>query len=126
MKKKYIYYLIFGISFLSFQIVQEYIRPNYDGSNAWIIYALGILPNFLPGIGLPSFFYVLIPELFQSSSKFYKHRLSFSILISVLGLVANEFTHLSAGPGVFDWNDILWSFIGAILFYGLHKLLEKI
>ena len=126
MKKKYIYYLIFGICFLSFQVVQEYIRPHYDGGNTWIVYALGVLPNFLPGIGLPSFFYVVIPELFPPLSKLHKHRLSFSILISVLGLVANEFTHLGPGPGVFDWNDILWSAIGAILFYGLHRILQKV
>ena len=42
------------------------------------------------------------------------------------GLVANEFTHLGPGPGVFDWNDILWSAIGAILFYGLHRILQKV
>ena len=51
---EYIYYIIFGITFF-FSLVQDNIRPNYDGGNSLIIYFLGVIPNFLPGIGLPSF-----------------------------------------------------------------------
>ena len=60
--KKYYYYIIFGITFFLFSIVQDNIRPNYDGGNSLIIYFLGVIPNFLPGIGLPSLFYVVIPD----------------------------------------------------------------
>ena len=45
------------------RLVQDYIRPNYEGGNDLIIYFLGVIPNFLPGIGLPSLFYVTIPEI---------------------------------------------------------------
>ena len=53
---------LFLISFLLFSIVQDYIRPNYDGANGIIIYLLGVAPNFLPGIGLPALLYVVIPK----------------------------------------------------------------
>ena len=76
--KKYYYYIIFGITFFFFSIVQHYIRPNYDGGNSLIIYFLGVIPNFLPGIGLPSFIYVIIPDVFKPHSFFFKERLKFS------------------------------------------------
>ena len=63
MNRKFVYYIIFAISFLLFSIVQDYIRPNYDGANKIIIYLLGVAPNFLPGIGLPALLYVVIPEV---------------------------------------------------------------
>ena len=59
MNRKYFYYLVFGVTFLTFGLVQDYIRPNYEAENSLIIYFLGVIPNFLPGIGLPSLFYVL-------------------------------------------------------------------
>ena len=110
MNKKYYYYIIFGITFLLFSLVQDNIRPNYDGGNSLIIYFLGVIPNFLPGIGLPSFFYVIIPEVFKPHSFFFKERLKLSIYISMFGLICNEFiTIFTPGRGIFDWNDILWT-----------------
>ena len=76
MENKYVYYIIFIVSFLLFPIVQDYIRPNYDGANEVLIYLLGVAPNFLPGIGLPALLCVVIPEL--------------SVGISISGLIANE------------------------------------
>ena len=86
-KKKYIYYIIFGITFLLFSLVQDNIRPNYDRGNSLIIYFLGVIPNFLPGIGLPSFFYVIISEVFKPHSFFFKERLKLSIYIYMFGLI---------------------------------------
>ena len=50
MIRKYLYYIIFGFTFIFFNIVQENIRPNYEGRNSLIIYFLGVIPNFLPYI----------------------------------------------------------------------------
>ena len=120
--KKYYYYIIFGITFFLFSIVQDNIRPNYDGGNSLIIYFLGVIPNFLPGIGLPSFFYVTIPEVFKPHSFFFKERLKLSIYISMIGLICNEFiTIFTPGRGIFDWNDILWTLIGGGLFLTIHR-----
>ena len=121
MNKKYYYYIIFGITFSLFSLVQENIRPNYEGGNSLINYFLGVIPNFLLGIGLPSFFYVIIPEVFKPNSFFFKERLKLSIYISMFGLICNEFIHLTPGRGVIDWNDILWTLISGGLFLTIHR-----
>ena len=109
--------MIFGVSFFLFSVVQDYIRPNYDGSDETIVYLLGVAPNFLPGIGLPALLYVVIPEVFNPNTSLSKNRFYWSVAISVAGLVGNEvitiFTH---GRSVFDWSDILWILIGTGLF----------
>ena len=51
MNRKFVYYIIFAISFLLFSIVQDYIRPNYDGANETIIYLLGAA--FLSWMAIP-------------------------------------------------------------------------
>jgi hypothetical protein len=125
MNRKFVYYIIFAISFLLFSIVQDYIRPNYDGANGIIIYLLGVAPNFLPGIGLPALLYVVIPEVSKPNSSLFKNRLYWSVGISISGLIANEFiTIFTPGRGVFDWNDILWTIIGAGLFILIHRKLR--
>ena len=125
MNRKFIYYIIFAICFLLFSIVQDYIRPNYDGANGIIIYLLGVAPNFLPGIGLPALLYVVIPEVSKPNSSLFKNRLYWSVGISISGLIANEFiTIFTPGRGVFDWNDILWTIIGAGLFTLIHRKLR--
>ncbi|GIR26822.1 MAG: hypothetical protein CM15mP41_0080 [Flammeovirgaceae bacterium] len=113
MNRKYFYYLVFGFTFLTFGLVQDYIRPNYEAENSLIIYFLGVIPNFLPGIGLPSLFYVTIPEIFKPNTSIYRNRLKLSIIISMIGLIGNEFiTIYTPGRGVFDWNDVVWTIIG--------------
>ena len=126
-EKKYYYYIIFGITFSLFSLLQENIRPNYEGGNILIIYFLGVVPNFLPGIGLPSLFYVLIPEVFKPNSCFCEERLKLSIYIFMLGLICNEFiTIFTSGRGVFDWNDILWTLIGGGIFLITNRKISEI
>ena len=127
MNKKYYYYIIFGITFSLFSLVQENIRPNYNGENRLIIYILGVLPNFLPGIGLSSLFYVIIPEVFKPNTFIFKKRLKWSVIISMSGLVLNEvITIFTPGIGVFDWNDIVWTFIGGGLFLTIHRKIIEV
>ena len=125
-RKKYLYYLLFGITFLSFNWVQDFIRPNYNGEHRGIIYFLGIAPNFLPAIGLPALFYVIIPELFSPETFIRKNTLGCSIGIAMVGLIGNEvITIYTPGRGVFDWNDILWTLIGGLIFIVIRTLVEK-
>ena len=92
-----------------------------------IIYFLGVIPNFLPGIGLPSLFYVIIPEVFKPNSSFYKERLKLSIYISMFGLICNEFiTIFTPGRGVFDWNDIVWTLMGGGVFLIIHRKINEV
>ena len=127
MTRKYLYYIIFGFTFILFNIVQENIRPNYEGGNNLIIYFLGVIPNFLPGIGLPSLLYVIIPEVFKPNSSFYEERLKLSIYISMFGLICNEFiTIFTPGRGVFDWNDIVWTLMGGGVFLIIHRKINEV
>ena len=108
----------FAICSVSYQHVQDNIRPNYNGENQIIIYLLGIAPNFFPGIGLPAILYILLPEIFKNNrdKKWLRENRHRTVnLISRTGLIGWEFIQMS-GSLRFDWNDILWTLIGAGIF----------
>ena len=118
-KAEYYWFLIFAICFTAFNQIQDNIRPNYNGDNSVIEYLLGVAPNFFPAIGLPALVIILIQQSAKernSNSSFYLKRHLSANLISIFGLVGWEFIQLF-GKLQFDWNDILWTFIGALLFH---------
>jgi hypothetical protein len=44
----------------------------------------------------------------------------------MIGLIGNEFiTIYTPGRGVFDWNDVLLTIIGGIVFYFLHRIIQN-
>lgn len=118
LKNEHFWLLIFALNFASFQLVQDYIRPQYTGDSSLIRYFLDIAPNFFPAVGIPSLFMVLLPILFSGniSSTFIMKRHLTSNLISVTGLICWEVLQVT-GKLVFDWHDILWTILGAILFH---------
>jgi hypothetical protein len=118
LKSEYYWFLIFAICFFAYQQIQDNIRPAYKGAHSTIKYLLGVAPNFFPAIGIPALFVLIIPYVLQKNNSdnwFYKKRHLSANLISVIGLVGWEFLQLS-GKLKFDWNDILWTLIGATLF----------
>ena len=123
-KNDYIYYLIFAICFLGFQYFEEVIRVNYDNSNKFITYLLGVLPNFLPAIGLPAIFIVFIKELRGKSKNlwFNQKKYILAIIISQVGLIGWEVQQIIAPYGTFDWNDIIWTVVGGVIFYLIWKV----
>lgn len=45
----------------------------------------------------------------------------------MIGLICNEFiTIFTPGRGIFDWNDILWTLIGGVLFLIIHRKINKV
>lgn len=121
-KTTYYWFSIFAICFLCFQGVSYYLRPHYSGENALVSYFLGIAPNFLPAIGIPALFVVFMMQL-KSSSKWLNEKKDLtSNLISLTGLIAWEFIQTSSNKLHFDWNDILWTIIGAAIFQLIWKL----
>jgi hypothetical protein len=117
-KLEYYWFLIFAICFSAFNQIQDNIRPNYIGDNAALKYFLGVAPNFFPAIGIPALFVLIIPYVRNkknSDNWFSKKRHLAANLISVIGLIGWEFAQMS-GKLRFDWNDILWTFIGAFVF----------
>ena len=118
LKNEHFWLLIFAVNFFAFQLVQEYIRPQYSGDNSLVKYFLGVAPNFFPAIGIPSLLMVLLPILFSNnlSTTFILKRHLSSNLISIAGLVGWEMLQVT-GKLVFDWHDILWTLLGAMLFH---------
>ena len=117
-KNEYLYILIFALCFAGFQYLEEVIRIDYNNQNKFFTYLLGVIPNFLPAIGMPSLFVVIIKELKGKSTNpfFLKKKHILAILISQIGLITWEFQQILAPNGTFDWNDILWTIIGGGIF----------
>jgi hypothetical protein len=115
-KTTYYWFSIFALCFLCFQAVSYYIRPNYSREGAIISYFLGIAPNFFPAIGIPALFVVLIMQLKTSSKWLIERNYLTANFISLIGLVGWEFIQTSSKKLHFDWNDVLWTFIGAAIF----------
>lgn len=118
-KSVYYWFLIFAFCFTAFNQIQDNIRPNYIGNSSVIKYLLGVAPNFFPAIGIPALFIMVIPLVLKKKNLetwIYKKRHLSANLFSVIGLVGWEFAQLS-GKLIFDWNDILWTLIGALSFH---------
>ena len=77
---------------------------------------LGIAPNFFPGIGISALFVVLLPQMTLASKWHNEKKHITANLISVTGLLSWEFFQTKTTRGHFDWNDVLWTIIGAFAF----------
>jgi hypothetical protein len=115
-KSLYYWFALFALCFIAYQLVQDNIRPNYTGGNLTIIYLLGIAPNFFPSIGIPALFVVLIPQMKLTSKWLNEKKHITANLISLTGLLSWEFFQTITTKGHFDWNDVLWTMIGALVF----------
>lgn len=112
------WFMIFVLCSIAYQFIQDTLRPQYEGDNAIIQYLLGVAPNFFPAIGLPAFFVILIPQLFgiKNNNRWLHERKHITAnIISMMGLILWEFMQVK-GNLYFDWNDILWTCIGAFVF----------
>jgi glycopeptide antibiotics resistance protein len=118
-RQTYYWFVWFALCFISYQLVQDTIRPNYSSGNALIIYFLGVAPNFFPAVGIPALLVILIPVLSKkrSTNKWLTEKRHFTAnLISLLGLLTWELVQILTKSGRFDWNDMLWTIIGAFIF----------
>jgi hypothetical protein len=114
--KTYFWLTVFAVCFISYQQISDNIRPEYNGDNYIIKYLLGIAPNFFPAIGIPSLFVVLIPQLKINGEWMNEKKHLIANIISTTGLITWEFIQTYSTKLHFDWNDILWTFIGASVF----------
>ena len=115
-KNLYYWLALFAICFIAFQQIQDNIRPNYTGNNLTVKYLLGIAPNFFPAIGIPALFVVIIPQMKKTSKWFIEKKHITANIISVTGLITWEFIQASSKKLRFDWNDVIWTLIGACVF----------
>ena len=112
----YYWFSLFAFCFISYQQITDNIRPNYSGDSMTFIYFLGIAPNFFPAIGIPALFVVLIPQLQRTNKWFNEKRYLTANIISLTGLISWEFIQSTSPKLHFDWNDVLWTLIGAFVF----------
>ena len=115
-KSLYYWFAVFALCFFTYQQVQDNIRPAYADGNLTIKYLLGIAPNFFPAIGIPALFIVIIPQMKLTNKWLNEKKHITANLISLTGLLSWEFLQTITTRGYFDWNDILWTLIGAFVF----------
>jgi uncharacterized membrane protein YfcA len=115
-KSLYYWFALFAVCFIIYQQITDNIRPNYLGNNLTIKYLLGIAPNFFPAIGIPALFVLLIPQMKLKSKWCNDNKHITANIISITGLISWEFIQITSKKLHFDWNDILWTIIGALVF----------
>lgn len=121
----YYWFALFAFCFISYQQVIDNIRPNYNGDNLTIKYLLGILPNFFPAIGIPALFLILVPQLKRTNKWLNEKKHITASLVSLTGLTSWEFIQATSTKLHFDWNDVLWTLIGAAVFQLIWTLTPK-
>lgn len=130
-RQSYFWFGMFALGTIGFTLVQDTIRPNYHGQSDLINYLLGIAPNYFAGLGLSSFFLVMIFQINNSSkapseSVWLNSRAQITaMLIAIFGLSLWEFVQIFSRHGRFDWQDILWTFLGAGTFYLIWMIVNK-
>jgi len=121
-KTVYYWFAVFALTSLAYQLVQDHLRPGYNGGHASVIYLLGIAPNFFPAVGLPALFVILLPEVWrrqQPDGLFMRKLHIIANMIALGGLLTWEFLQPFTTRGRFDWHDVLWTLIGAGVFHWL-------
>ncbi len=73
-------------------------------------------PNFFPAIGIPALFVVLIPQMNRTKTWLNEKKHFAANIISLTGLICWEFIQATSNKLHFDWNDVLWTVIGAFVF----------
>jgi len=121
----YYWFSMFALNFFLFQLISDKIRPSYNGDSLFIKYFLGIAPNFFPAIAIPALFLIIIPQLKLTNKWINNNQHVVANLISTTGLVSWEFIQISSTKLHFDWNDIIWTLIGASIFQLLWKVSPK-
>jgi hypothetical protein len=121
---RFMYYWLawFAATTLAYQYVQDSLRPGYTGSNPSVKYLLGVAPNFFPAVGLPALFVVLLPYIITGLSKLsllLRYPPYTANLISLSGLLVWEFAQTFSSRGHFDWNDVLFTLLGGLVFHGI-------
>lgn len=127
-KEIYFWFVIFALSTLAYSYIQDTLRPaSKDYPNA-IKYLLGVGPNYFAGLSLPAFFMFMAPHVI-SSEKLQNLTITrlrnISIIIALTGLIIWETVQLKSRNGYFDSHDIIWTFIGALTFLIIQRLLQK-
>jgi glycopeptide antibiotics resistance protein len=86
---------------------------------------LELHPIFFPAIGIPALFLILIPQLRRTNKWLNKKVHLTANIISITGLISWELIQLNSTKLLFDWNDIVWTLIGALVFHLIFIFIPK-
>ncbi len=102
------------IAFITTILVQNFIRPNSKDYNEIIKQLLGVLPNFLAGIGMSIAIFIYNNGYFEKIKLNPEKRMLASVILSILGLTLWEYIQIfSYRP--FDINDVIATILGSLL-----------
>ena len=118
-KPSYLFFGVFALCFAGFTYLEDTVRANYTGNSDIIIYVLGFIPNYLPAVGIPCFFYAALPHVCNKQSSILTSRYAhiYVLIFSQSGLIIWEFAQIFLPRGTFDVHDILWTMIGGFTFF---------
>lgn len=102
------------VAFVGVILVQRVIRPNVTDAGDLVNFILGVLPNFFAGIAMAISIFIYRPAIFEKF-RLSNHQINLIAgLISFLGLWLWEYIQTWTQKK-FDWMDVLFSALGAII-----------
>jgi VanZ family protein len=102
------------IAFITTILVQNFIRPNSKDYDEMIKQLLGVLPNFLAGIGMSMAIFIYNNGYFEKIKLNPEKRMLASVILSILGLTLWEYIQIFAYRP-FDINDVIATILGSLL-----------
>ncbi len=102
------------IAFITTILVQNFIRPNSKDYDEIIKQLLGVLPNFLAGIGMSMAIFIYNNGYFEKIKLNPEKRMLASVILSILGLTLWEYIQIFAYRP-FDINDVIATIVGSLL-----------
>ena len=116
---------IVTIACLLLFLLTKFVFRQKPIESAAIQFLLGVLPNFTASLGISSSFLLTFENSQQSEVKSYDKLVLFLILFIGLLLTVEEFYQVIARSTVLDEWDILFSYLGLLLFYIEYRLISK-
>jgi hypothetical protein len=106
-----------------FAVVKFYLR-ELNIQNDFIIFILGVYPNFLAGFMIPMLFLFRYELLPLEKVKNFGKKINYIMLATLLFLIFEEYRPTFGSSKTFDYWDIIFSALGLIVFYMVYKTLK--
>ncbi len=108
---------------LIFAVVKFYLRELHI-QNDFILFTLGIYPNFLAGLMIPMLFLFKYRVLDIDKVENFDRRIKYIMLATLMFLIFEEYRPTFGSSKVFDYWDIVFSAVGLIVFYIVYLKLK--
>ena len=106
-----------------FAIVKFYLREK-NIENDWLLFILGIYPNFFAGLMIPMLFLYRYHHWDLTKVEDFDKKIHFLMLASLLFLVFEEYRPTFGSSKTFDYWDIIFSAVGLAVFYMVYSRLK--